>query len=855
MCDLCMSNALDDWQAFEGASVPDVVSIRGEFVQPVADVGLVDLAELFPAAKSFADIAARLQDKQAGADNWADLVEGLFEATDTSFASEHDFSFDAAGAGLGQALDQLRQLLGDQSSDGVSNQSDLQPMYAGTVEGGTASGSPVGFNQALVDQVDSGSYWYNSAGQVAPTISYGFTTSNSFASGYGEQSGWSTFTSAQKDAAREIMGLWDDLVAPSFVEDTGSPNTADIKFSNSTTNTGYAHAYYPGQVDAEIFPVPEDPGVCLAKPQLQQRYQQSRHPTIGRHGYIAIAHEIGHALGLNHAGNYNGGSPAYGNGSTGWLYEEDSNQYTIMSYFNASYTGAAWNGKYAQTPMVYDILAIQQLYGADYTTRATDTTYGFNATAGNWIYDYTQNATPVMTIWDGDGTDTIDLSGWSTSSTLSLTAGSYSSVNNMTYNLAIAYDVDIENAIGGSGDDTLDGNDLDNVITGNAGEDIINGHFGNDTLYGGDDNDTLYGGEGNDTVDGGAGNDTVDGGNGADDLIGGDGWDKASYQSATTGVTVNLQQPNLNSGDAAGDTYSGIEVLEGSNFDDTITGTDQQDILLGANGNDTLSGGAGSDSLTGGAGADNLDGGEGFDFANYYSSASGLVIDLSVPSNSTGDAAGDVLTNIEVIYATKFADVIVGDAQANTLLGFDGDDVLTGGAGNDTLIGGLGADEMNGGSGRDTVNYYGSGTGLIIDLVGPSNGTGEANGDVFDSIEVVYATRFDDTVIADDEDNWLFGFEGNDVLNGGDGSDYLYGGTGNDTFVFDPGLLDIDFVVDFEDGTDVLNFESFGFSSTDEVMSQATQSGNDTLLNFADGSRILLSNFDFAQFDTSDFVV
>ena len=77
----------------------------------------------------------------------------------------------------------------------------------------------------------------------------------------------------------------------------------------------------------------------------------------------------------------------------------------------------------------------------------------------------------------------------------------------MTYNLAIAYDVDIENAIGGSGNDTLIGNDLDNVITGNAGNDTIEGHFGNDTLYGGQGADTIWAGAGDDIVYGGAGAD------------------------------------------------------------------------------------------------------------------------------------------------------------------------------------------------------------------------------------------------------------------------------------------------------------------------------------------------------------
>ena len=142
----------------------------------------------------------------------------------------------------------------------------------------------------LVNQLDSGSYWYNSAGAVAQTISYGFTTSNSFASGFGEASGWSAFTEAQKTAVRQMMTLWDDLIAPSFVESTGSPNTADIKFSNTTTDISFAHAYYPGQVNIEASSYDKIDRFGLAQSRLQQRRQQSRHAHLRRlrlHGHHA----------------------------------------------------------------------------------------------------------------------------------------------------------------------------------------------------------------------------------------------------------------------------------------------------------------------------------------------------------------------------------------------------------------------------------------------------------------------------------------------------------------------------------------------------------------------------------------
>ncbi len=385
----------------------------------------------------------------------------------------------------------------------------MEPSQIGTVQGGTSNGGSVGFNQNLVNQLDSGSYWYNSGGSVAQTISYGFTTSNAFAAGFGEAAGWSTFTEAQKTATRQMMTLWDDLIAPSFVESTGSPNSADIKFSNTTTDIGYAHAYFPGQANREVSSYDKIAGSVWLNRGYSSGVNNLVTPTSGVYGYMAIMHEIGHAIGLDHGGNYNGGAPAYGNTSTGWLYTEDSHQFTIMSYFNASATGASWGGKYAQTPMVYDVMAIQQMYGADYTTRAGNTVYGFNANAGNSVYDFSQNTSPILTIWDGAGIDTIDLSGWSSSSTLNLTAGSYSNVGSyvsggvnvgMTKNLAIAYNVDIENATGGSGNDIITGNDLANVLLGNGGNDTINGAGGNDTINGGAGVDILIGGAGDDTI-------------------------------------------------------------------------------------------------------------------------------------------------------------------------------------------------------------------------------------------------------------------------------------------------------------------------------------------------------------------
>ena len=135
--------------------------------------------------------------------------------------------------------------------------------------------------------------------------------------------------------------------------------------------------------------------------------------------------------------------------------------------------------------------------------------------------------------------------------------------------------------------------------------------------------------------------------------------------------------------------------------------------MTGGDGNDNLTGGAGDDTLTGGAGADILDGGAGVDTASYAGSDQAVTVDLNAGTASGGDAQGDVLSNIENLTGSDYADTLTGDSGAN---------VLTGGAGNDTLTGGAGDDifMFSAGSGSDTV-YGGNGGGWTdtVELANP----------------------------------------------------------------------------------------------------------------------------------------
>lgn len=174
---------------------------------------------------------------------------------------------------------------------------------------------------------------------------------------------------------------------------------------------------------------------------------------------------------------------------------------------------------------------------------------------------------------------------------------------------------------GGSGNDTLYGTSGNDTIHGYDGNDVISGGNGIDYLYGDAGNDTLNGGAGNDVLQGGIGDDRLDGGAGADAFVGGDGFDIASYFSATVGVWVDMAAGGRTN-DAQGDTYNGIEEIQGSQYGDILYGDSSNNVLFGAagsdymfgqSGNDVLMGDAGDDTIRGGAGTDTLTGGAGRD--------------------------------------------------------------------------------------------------------------------------------------------------------------------------------------------------------------------------------------------------
>ena len=664
---------------------------------------------------------------------------------------------------------------------------------------------PIWSNSQIISQLDTGDHW------AAGTITYNFATSMSWAYPYaayiGESAGFSPLSTAQRAVATAAITLWDSLIANSLTYVSNAGN-AQIIVSNTTTNIDYAHTYLPS--------APIVMGTVWFNPSygLFSGTDDLVNPALGEWGYSTFIHELGHAFGLDHPGDYNGGSPTFAHDAA---YAQDLQQYTIMSYFTADNTGADWiasDGKehYAQTPMLHDIMAMQSMYGADATTRTGDTTYGYNSTAGALVYDFNQNQHPIICIYDAGGIDTINLSGSAYSCVIDLTPGSFSNSDMMTSNISIAYSAWIENAIGGGADDTLKGNVLANVLSGLGGNDTLTGGDGNDTLLGGAGEDILNGGAGDDTLDGGAGVDVMKGGAGNDTYVVDDAGDSVveSAGAGTDAVSTVLANYTL-SKDLENLTYLGDGDFSGTGntLANIITGRNGSDTLVGGTGDDTLIGGAGDDTLNGGAGADVMQGGIGND-TYVVDNASDSVVE-------SADEGADTVTTTLLTYTLNgdienltfsgsgdfagtgngLANVITGQNGYDVLSGGAGDDTLIGGAGNDTLNGGTGADIMQGGTGSDTYIVDNAGD-LVIENLNSGTDTVKTTlilytlGDNVDFLTFTGSGSFtgtgnalDNTIKGGSQGDALFGGEGNDTLNGGAGTDLMDGGAGNDTYVVD----------------------------------------------------------------------
>jgi serralysin len=686
--------------------------------------------------------------------------------------------------------------------------------YLNRTGGGFANGFGVETKNGIQNNIGDGADvitfgFFNTVDEVARN-GYTYTANNAQGVptlyGLAEVFNFAPMIEAQRAATREAMQYWDDVIAVSFREVPA--DDADMNFGNlaSAPNT-QAYARIPtASLDATLGgQVREIGGDSWYSASQVSNFQLDE----GLYGMNTLTHEIGHALGLSHPGNYNfapGFAVTYINGAE---YAQDARNYSIMSYWNPRDMGSTPTGvvtrdfdwslmslAYGATPMVHDIAAMQKIYGADMTTRTGDTTYGFNSNADRDAFDFTKTPWPTMAIWDAGGKDTLDASGFNVEQRIDLTPGSLSSIGGVTYeealqkltfeqvnanrvaagyapiarstydanmaalkaqpdfrgrltdNVGIAYGATIENAKGGTGKDTIIGNAADNELFGNAGNDVLFGNAGNDLLDGGAGNDQLSGGTGNDTyVVGEAGDVVTEAANEGTDTV-------RSSISYTLGA--NVENLVLVGGQAAAVGIMAAQAAAAAALVGTGNGLDNVITAVGS-GDFVLNGGAGNDTLTGGDGNDTLNGG-------------------------------------------------------------DGDDVLIGGAGDDSFVGGAGADTFKGGAGSDSY-VIDDADDLIIELAGDQGtdtvtvnvegytaAAGVENLALGKSVANVNGNDAANTITGNALANSINGGGGNDILAGGDGVDRLTGGTGADVFKAEMnstevatkrGTMSLDMILDF----------------------------------------------------------
>lgn len=566
-------------------------------------------------------------------------------------------------------------------------------------------------------------------------------------------------------ASLRIFDELNGLIATPITRNIASPETADIKLGKTTLPDGegpgfIAYGYYP-------YTSTDD----WAGDAWFNTFDFNNNLIIGTYAYFAIAHEIGHTLGLKHGHEAEAPFPTL-------PFERDSIEFSLMTYRgfigqdpNAGYAFAS--GHAPQSYMMLDIAALQTMYGPDYGFRSGNTHYRFDPATGEMLVDGVGQGVArgdslalvnvlFRTVWDGGGTDTYDFS-------------LYDATRQLQIDLRPGEWIDVD------GDSNFQAADLGSTVNGGfARGQVANALlFGNDprslieNAIGGAGDDFFIGNQAVNRLEGSGGNDRFLADASADTLDGGDGRDSIDLGLLTSRAVINLSIVGPQNTQGGGiDTLVSIEDLVGTIYNDVLVGSAADNEILGDIGDDVIEGRGGNDRLHGGLGTDTV---------SYAAAASGVRVSLMLQTpQDTGGAGIDTLFWFENLTGSAFDDVLTGEP---------GDNVLQGLAGDDILQGGVSRDRLDGGDGTDLASYSDA-SGPITVYLNASSSTGSAGVDYFVSIEGFIGSGWNDTLVGNAGanilrgemgDDRLFGLGGDDILQGGFGYDLFYGGAGIDT--------------------------------------------------------------------------
>lgn len=664
-----------------------------------------------------------------------------------------------------------------------------------------------------------------------------------------------------------------DVANVSFLMDSSGDGDLKIGRANLAT-TGEGAAAFPGYRLGFV----NDGDIWISNNAAYENFSNPEFSNLatkaGQNGYWTLLHELTHAFGglMDAVDAFQGSA-------------ENNQQYTVMSY---NTIGTVTVNGQLQTSLnslyfedtaallkpyglqLYDIKAVQDVYGANTNTRSGDTIYALGAGLGR---DDDPDKSFIYTIWDGGGEDAIDASGFADyQARIDLNAGAFSSIGTTGFveqqglrsaydsargidanNVAIAYDVEIENAVGGGKADSITGNFNDNDITGGRGADLLFGGAGNDTYIWnlGDGEDFIQDTSGSDTLllgrgiteemvkVFGAGSLSIStvSGYGANfvsypsfgiENIEGTSFQHVTYSDKAPSITTtfivatqvtqtvpldttNWSDNQLNNfGSSSGPTLGqNVDVIIGTNANDWIKGYGADDVLSGGDGDDRLDGGAGADTLNGNAGRDTLQG-----------DASDILL--------SGGEDDDYLINGKIMHGDAGNDYITaGNSTATLAYSID----VEGGTGNDRVVVFVNGSHIDGGSDKDSIRVFGNNNSVL---------GGSDNAD-----DALYANGFG---------NVLSGGFGNDVLSvdtyfpdanvgstvdGGDGDDVIHLGRNRNIVVFGAGH-DIVYHEQAVGSVVVLDFGTLALSA---LQASYLKSGTDLTVSAPDGSSIVLVDY------------